>query len=394
MKINYKRWGLLAGILALALLIWYFFVRTKEQPIALLTERPAYGYIAQSVTATGKIEPEDTVTVGTQVSGIIQYLYVDYNSKVKKGQLLAQLDKSLLRATLDQYKGNLQNAESQLLFATNNYNRQNLLFKTDAISKADYDVALNTYTAAKAAVKTAEAQVRLAAKNLSYADIYSPIDGVVLNRTINVGQTVAASFNTPTLFIIARDITKMEVYAAVDEADIGEVKAGNRATFTVDAFINDQFSGIVRDIRLHPSTSANVVTYTTIINAPNKDLKLKPGMTANITIYTREVQHALLIPSTALSYRPDSSVKKEYQLVTETGQNVKNGQTAWVWLQKEHRLIKKRIIIGINDNIKVEVLNGLTPNDIVVTSQTAKAIVKGATSGSPFIPRRTGGGRR
>ncbi len=413
MKINYKRIGLLAGILILLLLLWYFFIRVKDKQVALLTEQPAYGYIAQSVTATGKIEPVDTVTVGTQVSGFIQYLYVDFNSKVKKGELLAQLDKSLLLATLDQYKGNLQNAESQLLYATNNYNRQNLLFKTDAISKADYDIALNTYTAAQAAVASAQAQVRSAAKNLSYADIYSPIDGVILNRTISVGQTVAASFNTPTLFIIARDIAKMEVEAAVDEADIGDVKAGDRAAFTVDAFINDQFGGIVDEVRLHPAVSANVVTYTTIINAPNNDLKLKPGMTANITIYTREVNHALLIPANALTFRPDSSLIKQYQIIGDVGHVIQKsnstnvqvvhtavkrndtsgttGQTASVWLLQGQKLVKTPIMIGINDNIEVEVLKGLKPDDLVITGKSNSAVIKSATTGSPFMPQRRGG---
>jgi len=310
-----KKILIIAAVLIAGVLIWLIFFHKKEEPVTVLAEKPTTGYIAQSVTATGKIEPVDTVTVGTQVSGIIKYLYVDFNSKVKKGELLAELDKTLLQATLDQFKGNLLNAQSQLIFAKNNYERQNLLFKTDAISKADYDSALNTYNAAKAGVESAKAQVSSAAKNLTYADIYSPIDGVVLNRNISVGQTVAASFSTPTLFIIAKDITKMEVEANVDEADIGNVKAGNRASFTVDAFITDQFGGTVKDIRLHPSVSANVVTYTTIINAPNDDMKLKPGMTANIIIYTKEVNNAMLIPAKALSFTPDSAMMKDYQII-------------------------------------------------------------------------------
>src|SRR3984885_3518172 len=259
MKPKIKRIIIIAAVLIAILLIWLIFFHKKEAPMVVVAVKPAYGYIAQSVTATGKIEPVDTVTVGTQISGILQYLYVDFNSKVKKGELLAQLDKSLLQAALDQYKGNLQTAQAQLVFAKNNYNRQDLLFKTDAISKADYDSALNTLDAAKAGVASAQAQVQSATKNLSYADIYSPIDGVVLNRSISIGQTVAASFSTPTLFIIAKDITKMEVEANVDEADIGDVVPGNRASFTVDAFINDQFGGKVTEIRLHPTVSANVV---------------------------------------------------------------------------------------------------------------------------------------
>ena len=303
MKPNLKKILIIAAVLIAILLIWLLFFHKKEVPVTVLAEKPTTGYIAQSVTATGKIEPVDTVTVGTQVSGIIQYLYVDFNSKVKKGELLASLDKSLLQATLDQFKGNLLNAQSQLVFAKNNFNRQDLLFKTDAISKADYDSALNTYDAAKAGVASAQAQVRSAQKNLSYADIYSPIDGVILNRNVSIGQTVAASFSTPTLFIIAKDITKMEVEANVDEADIGDVKAGNRSSFTVDAFITDQFAGTVTEVRLHPTVSSNVVTYTTIINAPNDDMKLKPGMTANIIIYTKEVNNAMLIPAKALALR-------------------------------------------------------------------------------------------
>ncbi len=424
MKPVLKRILIIAAILIAIILIWYFFINKKDAPITIQSEKPDTGYIAQSVTATGKIEPVDTVTVGTQVSGIIKYLYVDFNSKVKKGQLLAELDKSLLQATLDQYNGNLLNTQSQEVYAKNNFDRQNLLFKTDAISKSDYDIALNTYNAAKANVKSAQAQVRSAQKNLTYADIYSPIDGVILNRNISIGQTVAASFSTPTLFIIAKDITKMEVEANVDEADIGDVKSGNRASFTVDAFINDSFNGTVEDVRLHPSVSANVVTYTTIINAPNNDMKLKPGMTANIVIYTKEVHGAMLIPAKALAFAPDSSLLKDYEIVgkvsrkamhkgsasgggsptanqvshTAKSRNDSSGitkQRASVWLLQGKKLVQTRITIGLNDNTHVEVLSGLTSTDMVVTGVTGGAAGKiaGTTPGaSPFLPARRGGG--
>jgi HlyD family secretion protein len=431
MKPNLKRLLIIAAVLVAGVLIWLIFFHKKTEPVTVLAEKPTTGYIAQSVTATGKIEPVDTVTVGTQVSGIIKYLYVDFNTKVKKGELLAELDKTLLQATLDQVKGNLLNAQSQLIFAKNNYDRQNLLFKTDAISKADYDSALNTYNAAKAGVESARAQVNSAAKNLTYADIYSPIDGVVLNRNISVGQTVAASFSTPTLFIIAKDITKMEVEANVDEADIGNVKAGNRASFTVDAFITDQFGGTVKDIRLHPSVSANVVTYTTIINAPNDDMKLKPGMTANIIIYTKEVNNAMLIPAKALSFTPDSAMMKDYQIVgkvshkgTRKGGGAGSGagsanqvshavssrkdssgvskQRALIWILQGKKLVQTRITIGLNDNTHVEVLSGLTANDMVATGITGGAAGSTASTtpgASPFLPTRrpngggAGGGR-
>jgi HlyD family secretion protein len=421
MKAIYKKIGIIAGLVLALALAWFFFIRKTEKPVVLQTQKPVYGYVAQSVTATGKIEPVDTVTVGTQVSGIIKYLYADFNSKVRKGELIAELDKSLLQATLDLYKGNLQNALSQLDFAKNNFNRQNLLFKTDAISKADYEGALNTYNSAKAGVASVQAQVRSAQKNLSFADIYSPIDGVVLNRNISIGQTVAASFSTPTLFVIAKDITKMEVLANVDEADIGDVKQNERAVFTVDAFINDQFNGIVKEIRLHPSVSSNVVTYTTIINAPNDDMKLKPGMTANIIIYTREVNNALLIPAKALAYTPDSSLMSQYEIVGTAARKgrVKTGgpsstnnnkaartlksrkdstgvtaQKAFVWLLQGKKLVRKKIMTGLNDNTQVEVLSGLTTADLVVTGASSGEVTAAAAAGgSPFMPKRTGGGR-
>lgn len=423
MKRIYKIIIIIAVILIAIVLTWLLFIRKPVTPVTVLAEKPTRGYIAQSVTATGKIEPEDTVMVGTQVSGILKNLYVDFNSKVKKGQLLAELDKSLLRATLDQFKGNLQNAESQLVLQKNNFSRQSQLYKAEAISKADYDNAVNALDAAKSTVASVQAQVRSATKNLSYADIYSPIDGVVLNRNISVGQTVAASFSTPTLFIIAKDITKMQVQANVDEADIGDVKPGNRASFSVDAFINDQFAGTVKEIRLHPSVSANVVTYTTIINAPNNDMKLKPGMTANIIIYTKEVDSALLIPAKALAFAPDSSLMKDYKIIGKVshkgkhkGNNTAGGnapanlvsrtaksrtdssgvtrQKALIWILQGKNLVQKRIEIGLNDNSHVEVLSGLATEDMVITGTTGGAAGAAAAkaTGSPFLPQRRPGG--
>jgi HlyD family secretion protein len=428
MKSNYKKILIITGIVIAAVLIWFFFIRKPEVPVTVETEKPSRGYIATSVTATGKIEPVDTVSVGTQVSGTLSKLYVDFNSKVKKGELIGELDKTLLQAVVDQNKGNLLNAQSQLILQRNNYERQNLLFKTDAISKADYDSAAAAYSSAKANVDAAAAAVRSAQKNLSYADIYSPIDGVVLNRSISVGQTVAASFSTPTLFTIAKDITKMQVEANVDEADIGDVAQGQRVSFTVDAFINDSFKGTVEDIRLRPNVSANVVTYTTIINAPNNDMKLKPGMTANIIIYTKEVNDALLIPAKALQFTPDSSLMKTYDIegaVPHKGKHKHGGtsgtagnstqalhtvksrkdstgaiprQTAMVWILNGKKLTQKKIQIGLNDNTHVEVLKGLDTADNVVTGITAGTAdaSSAATSpgGSPFLPKRGGGKKR
>ncbi|WP_090652582.1 efflux RND transporter periplasmic adaptor subunit [Mucilaginibacter sp. OK283] len=374
MKKSYKKILITLSVIVIAGLVWFVAFKKKEQPIVLPTEKPTYGYISQSVTATGTIQPLDTVSVGTQVSGTISAVNADFNSRVKKGQLLAQLDKTLLQAVVDQNRANLQTQRSQLIFNQSNFARQKLLYSTGSISKLDYETSLNTYNAAVAGVANAEAQLRSSTKNLSYADIYSPIDGVVLSRNISIGQTVAASFSTPTLFVLAKDITKMQVQAAIDEADIGNVAKGQRASFTVDAYIEDSFKGTVAEVRLHPKVSSNVVTYTTIINAPNDDMKLKPGMTANITVYTKEQNNALLISSKALNFTPDSIINKQFVLqpvkakaeTKEAGSNV--GKAGSVWIKKGNILVQTLVIIGLDDNTHAEILKGLNTSDEVVSS--------------------------
>src|SRR5579863_3329294 len=298
--------------------VWYFYFRKEEKPVVLTTEEPRYGYISKSVTATGTIEPVDTVNVGCQVSGTINAIYTDYNAKVTKHQLIATLDKSLFEASVNQYKANLEVAKSTLVYAQNTFERESTLYKAGAIAKADYDNYENQYQGAKATVNSVQAQLDAAAKNLDYASIYSPVDGVVMTRNVSVGQTVAASFSTPTLFIIAKDITKMQVQAAVSEADIGDVRTGLRSTFTVDAYPDITFTGTVNQVRLEPAVSANVVTYTTIISAPNQDLKLKPGMTANIFIFTQEIDSALLISAKALKFKPDATMEKQFRIIPDS----------------------------------------------------------------------------
>lgn len=397
--------------------VWYFFLRSKERPVILTTEQPAMGHISTSVTATGTIQPVDTVIVGTQVSGTISALYADFNSTVKKGQLLAELDKTLIQATVDQAKASLVQAQSNQNYQAANYSRQQQLFETGSISKADFDIALNTYQVAKANVNNVKAQLRAAERNLSFTQIYSPIDGVVLGRSVNIGQTVAASFNTPTIFTIAKDITKMQVQAKVDEADIGNVVTGQRSTFTVDAFIDDTFNGTVKEIRLQPSVSSNVVTYSTLIDAPNDDKKLKPGMTANIVIYTKEIDSALLISAQALKFSPDSSLAKQYQLIPAPERKNKDGkgrnkgekentsvkkatgetihtQPSYVWVVEGTKLIQKRIKTGLNDNTHVQVLEGLTAGDTIASGIESTATAAAASASSPFMPKRPGGGRR
>lgn len=397
-------------IVLLLVAIWFFFIRKKKEPVRFDTAKPEYGHIATTVTATGTIQPVDTVAVGTQVSGTIKYLYVDFNTKVKKGQLLAELDKDLFQAQVDQLRANVQVAQTNLEYQKNNFQRQELLYKTGAISKADYDIAYNQIGQAKANVASVTAQLNSALKNFSFTEIHSPIDGVVLNRNVSVGQTVAASFNTPTLFVIAKDITKMQVEASVDEADIGNVKDSLRVTFTVDAYLEDVFSGRVQEIRLQPSVSSNVVTYNTIINAPNDNMKLKPGMTANVTIYTAEKDTALLLPVKALKFIPDSVQLKDYviqsavrrtrgtaQTKDTTGGKFKStariGSSNYVWLLRGDTLVQRHIRTGLNDNTHIEVLSGLNENDVVITGISAGGAVAGATgTGSPFLPKM--GGRR
>jgi HlyD family secretion protein len=294
-----------------------------------------------------------------------------------------------------------------------------------AISQADYQMALNQYKSAKASVDNASAQLRLVQKNLSYTDIYSPIDGVVLNRNVSAGQTIASSFNAPTLFVIAKDLTKMQVNAAVDEADIGGIRTGQNITFTVDAFPDDIFGGTVQQILLHPSVSANVVTYKTLINVDNKNMKLKPGMTASISIYIEEDSNALLIPSRALSFKPDTLLLKAYKIIRvqrdsagagagkrsqdrkfnprDTVNKLRNENAtirrSYVWVKRGDTLTEKRILTGLNDDSYVKVIKGLSPDDEVISNMVTSDTKNNAnnTQRSPFMPqmqrRPTTGGR-
>jgi HlyD family secretion protein len=417
-------------ILVAGIGIWFWKFRKKEPPVVLETEQPHYGYIATSVTATGTIQPVDTVSVGSQVSGTISKVYVDFNDRVRKGQLIAELDKTILQAQVDQIAAQLRQAQSNSEYNKSNYNRQKQLLDVGAISKADYEVALNQYNSAKDNVNSIAAQLKAAQRNLYFANIYSPIDGTVLTRNVSVGQTVAATLNTPTLFVIAKDLTKMQVQAAVDEADIGNVKPGQRATFTVDAFPDAVFEGTINEVRLRPSVSSNVVTYSTIVDAPNMDMKLKPGMTANISVFTQEIQNAMLISAKAIRFKPDSALYKKYKIEggfhKEKGENDGGGtmrigsetpkdsisasgrrkhdttrvdsgaKRAVVWIKKDSTLTRRVIKIGLTDDTNVQVLSGLSAGDVVVSGvQQAGTTEKGSsgTARSPFMPaRRSGGG--
>jgi HlyD family secretion protein len=399
------------------------FLRDRSPEIVLATEKPHFGPIANAVTATGTVQPVDTVAVGTQVSGTISRVYVDFNSKVKKGQLLAELDKTILNAQVQQIVSSIQQAQSQLTYQQSNFDRQSQLYNAGAISKADLETAQNGFKVAQAGLKSAQSQLQAAQKNLSLASIYSPIDGMVLSRNVSEGQTVAASFNTPTLFSIAKDLSQMQVGAAVDEADIGNVKTGQRVSFTVDAFPDDVFEGKLLEVRLQPTVSANVVTYTTIISAPNDQLKLKPGMTANITIYTKEENNALLISARASKFKPDSTIMRKYKIVDER-KKTKGQQTASapgtsegppsingkmsrdslatdsskikrasVWVLNGNTLTRRFIRTGLEDGTQVQVLSGLTLNDEIVdgVQQAGAKANSNNSQRSPFMPQRRSG---
>jgi HlyD family secretion protein len=394
-----KKFKWLIWVLVIAAIgagIWYWKFREEKTTIVLNIEKPHHGTIANTITATGTLQPVDTVAVGSQVSGTINKVLVDFNSTVKKGQLLAQLDKSLLQAQVEQISANLQQAKSNLVYQQSNYTRQSNLYNVGAIAKAELETALYQYNAAKDNVNSVAAQLSSAKRNLSFTDIYSPIDGTVLSRSISEGQTVASSFNTPTLFSIAKDLTNMQVQASVDEADIGNVAKEQRVIFTVDAFPEDTFAGRVKEIRLQPATSANVVSYTTLIDAPNNDKRLKPGMTASIFIYTKEINNALLVSASAFSFDPDTVLRKIYKIEkgsgpppasTDTGQH-KTGKPSYVWIKKDSSLQLRHVMTGMNNETEREIISGLSTSDEVVTGYEQ---VKGkpvAKTTSPFMPAR------
>jgi HlyD family secretion protein len=312
------------------------------------------GSITKSVTATGTIEPINQVEVGTQVSGIVDKLYADYNSEVKKGQLLAEMDRTNLIADLNSVTAMLNQAEVEYNYQLKNYERSKRLHEKGLISDTDYESAEYQYSTSKLQLERQRSEISKARRNLEYATITSPIDGVVLSREVDEGQTVAAGLNTPTLFKLAADLTQMQVVASVDEADIGVVSEGQRVTFTVDAFPDDVFEGSVSQVRLNPQTESNVTTYQIIVNAPNEDLKLKPGLTANITIYTTELDNVFTVPMKALRFAPNESP------------DANDGNT--LWLMKDGTPTPVKVTIGINDGINTVVEgDAIREGDIVIT---------------------------
>ena len=403
MKKKNNKWWIILGVIA-AIIIAIIIVKTtksSQKELVIRTHVVGEYTVENTVTATGTIEPVETVEVGTQVSGKVEKIYVDFNDVVKKGQLLAELDKLTLNQSVSRAKASLTSAESQLNYAKLTYERTKQLYEANAATLAAYQEAQNSYTQAQMSKRNAQASYDQALVDLSYAEIYSPSDGVVLDRAVEVGQTVAASFSTPTLFTLANDLTKMQVEASVDEADIGQVKIGQRVNFTVDAYTYETFEGTVNQIRMKATTTSNVVKYTVIISAPNPDLKLFPGMTANVTIITEE-ETGLAVPAEALNFTPDEQVLKamrkngkpegmgerpegEPPMMDESAGQPAN--MSMVWIKKGGNIVPRPVKTGMSDVAYRIIEEGLQPGDSVVLSAQYVAKEKQVKKGdNPFMP--------
>jgi HlyD family secretion protein len=418
----------LAGITVIVLIV-VLLARLSGPKATLKLAAVTSGGLRSEITASGTLQPNNTVEVGTQVSGTISKLFVDYNSRVRRGQLIAQLDTTFLAAAANDAGSSLQKAQAQLTLAAGNKRRADSLLGQQLISQADQESAAAQYEAAQADRNSATAQLERARINLNYASIRSPIDGIVISRNVEVGQTVAASLNTPTLFVIADDLRKMRVSATVDEGDIGKVAMGQRVEFTVDAYPDETFDGTVSKIYLQPTTVQNVVSYTTIIDISNKDLKLLPGMTANITVITQAVDSALLVPAAALNFQPVYTKRPKNGARPDSARSKRSGATAGQWagrkrqpsdtvkggaraaadsagrgqgqwgnggnrvfIFKDKKLQRVPVRVLLNNGIFVAVAGALAAGDSVAVgynNQTSKA--KAAVN--PFQQQRPGGRR-
>ena len=387
----------IVGVLTVAGGIWLFTGKTSKGGIRLETAKAGRSSISNTVTATGTVEPVTEVEVGTQVSGIIDKLYADYNDVVKAGQLIAEMNKVNLKAELASAEAQLASSKSEYEYQQKNYARNKILFEKKLISDADYETSTYNYEKAKAAYEQNQAAMVKVKRNLEYATITSPIDGVVINRAVEEGQTVAAGFETPTLFTIAADLTKMQVIADVDEADIGNVENGQRVSFTVDAYPNDVFEGTVMQIRLgdsesNSSTSAStstVVTYEVVISADNPDLKLKPRLTANVTIFTLERDNVLTVPTKSLRFVPDAQILAQIgYIVSEAGKEAPAGKRL-VWIKDGQELKPKAVTVGSTSGNMIEITDGLNEGEELAVDFEASSVapaIEVETERSPFMP--------
>jgi HlyD family secretion protein len=392
--------SIIIGVVAIVFITYSFFSGTATAEIKAETIKAKKGEVVTTVTATGTLQPITEVSVGTQVSGVVQKIYVDYNSVVKQGQLLAELDKTTLNSAVVLAQAAYNGATNEQSYMQMVYSRQKTLFENKVISKSDYDEALYKLNNAKSIVSQRASDLAKAKTNLSYANIYSPIDGVVLSRAVDEGQTVAASLSTPTLFTIAKDLSEMQVEANVDEADIGQVQQGQRVSFTVDAYQGEEFAGVITQVRLNPTTTANVVTYTVVIKAENPDLKLKPGLTATITIYTLELKDVLTLEAKGVNFEPDITVLNNYQKannfpsIAEVKKSEMANGTAAIWVMTSKGIASKAIKTGTSDGINVEILSGLSEGEEVVYNLKAltktEAKSEAGDNESPFMPKPRG----
>ena len=383
-KIGKKGW-IAIGIVAVLIIAW-FLLRggKKKETITFETAKVETTNIQTSITATGTIEPVTSVTVGTQVSGIVSKLYVDYNSVVKKGQVIAELDRTNLISELNAQKASLASAQSSLNYQQSNYNRYKTLYDKGLVSADEFESARLQYQQAKEQVAQSKESVQRAQTNLGYATITSPIDGIILSKSVEEGQTVAASFNTPELFVIAQDLTDMRVIADIDEADIGGVKEGQRVSFTVDAFPDDTFEGQVTQVRQEATTESNVVTYEVVISAPNGDLKLKPGLTANVTIYTLEKNNVLAVPAKALRFQPSEALLKKGETIADCEGDHK------LWIKDGNVFKAVKVEIGTSNGVMTEITNGIAGGTEVLTDfeiSGGAAPAQDQQAGNPFMPR-------
>ena len=380
---NKKLWIAIAVVIALIIAYNLLSGGKKEEKVSFDTAKVETGNIQTSITATGTIEPVTSVTVGTQVSGIVSHLYVDYNSVVKKGQVIAELDRTNLISELNAQKASLASAQSSLNYQQSNFERYKTLFEKGLVSADEFESARLQYEQSKQQVAQSRESVQRAQTNLGYATITSPIDGVVLSKAVEEGQTVAASFNTPELFTIAQDLTNMRVIADIDEADIGGVKEGQRVSFTVDAFPDDKFEGSVTQVRQQATTESNVVTYEVVISAPNNDLKLKPGLTANVTIYTFEKNDVMAVPTKALRFIPTEAILEKGQTISDCEGDHK------LWTLEGNTFKAHKVEVGTSNGILTEITGGISEGTVILTdfNISGGAPEQNQQAGNPFMPR-------
>lgn len=391
---KFKKAIVVAAALIAVFFVWKIFAGgSKKEKVILDAQKVEYKNMVNSVTATGTLEPVVKVEVGTQVSGIIDKIYVDYNSEVKKGQLIAEMDKVTLQSELQGTQAEVASNKTQYEYQLKNYNRNRLLHEKGLLSDSEYETALYQYEVAKNNYDKSLATLDKVKRNLGYAIINSPIDGVVISRAVEEGQTVAAGFSTPTLFTIANDLTQMQVIADVDEADIGEVKEGQPVEFTVDAYPNDTFHGEVTQVRLEATVTNNVVTYEVVISAPNPDYKLKPGLTANVTITTLQKDNVLAAPSKAFRFNPNIELLNSINIsVTPADEQVIVGKH--LWIKQGNSLKAVAVKVGVNSGNFTEILSGdiKSGDEVAVGMDTFDPLVAANASKeqSPFMPQPPG----